>query len=283
MPELPEVETIRRTLAPLVMGRTLLRVDLDWPGCVQVLGGRTLESSLPGAQCIGTDRRGKYLLLQLDHDRTLVIHLRMTGRLAVEEVDAPALRHQRAAIAMDDGRSLRFADQRKFGRLALAEGPADLGRLLARLGPEPFDPEDPAKPGTLFDQDGLALALAGRRAAVKAVLLDQRVVAGLGNIYVDEALHLSGVHPATPGGSVDAETVGRLVRAIRAVLAEAIASGGTTLADYRDATGASGAFQARLQVFRRHGKPCPRCATLIVRSVVAQRGTHSCPRCQPPP
>jgi formamidopyrimidine-DNA glycosylase len=204
----------------------------------------------------------------------------MTGRLVLVEAGAPTPRFQRALLHMDDGRALSFADQRKFGRLALAPDPESLANLLSRIGPEPgFEPSDGADP---FNVEYLSKAFAGRRAPVKAILLDQRVVAGLGNIYVDEALFAAGVHPSTPGGAVERVAIGRIAEAVVSVLREAVADGGTTLADYRDANGESGTHQGRLKVFRRHGKPCLRCGSTIERSVVAQRGTHVCPECQPP-
>ena len=279
MPELPEVESVRRTLEPLVVGRRFTHVVFDWPGCDVQINGHPLDQSLPGARCTGVGRRGKYLLLHLDGDRTLVVHLRMTGRLVVVESGTPTPPHHRAWLAMDDGRAISFADQRKFGRLALAPDTASLEHLLRRVGPEPFGQEP--DPDHRFGGATLMKALMGRTASVKAILLDQRVVAGLGNIYVDEALFLARVHPATPGGLVGHEAARRMVEAIVVVLNEAIEDGGTTLADYRDARGERGSHQDRLRVFRRQGKPCLRCGTTIEKSVVAQRGTHVCPTCQP--
>ena len=279
MPELPEVETVRRTLEPLVVGHTFTHVVFEWPGCDAQINGHPLDQSLPGARCIGVGRRGKYLLLHLDGDRTLVVHLRMTGRLVVVESGAPTPPHHRAWLAMDDGRAISYADQRKFGRLALAPDTASLAHLLRRVGPEPFAQE--TDPDHHFGVAYLERVLVGRRAAVKAILLDQRVVAGLGNIYVDEALFLARVHPATPGSLVAHEAARRIAEAVVVVLTEAIGNGGTTLADYRDARGERGSHQNRLQVFRRQGKPCHRCGTTIQKSVVAQRGTHACPTCQP--
>jgi formamidopyrimidine-DNA glycosylase len=279
MPELPEVETVRRTLEPLVIGRTFTRVVFDWRGCDAQVGGRPLDETLPNARCVRVGRRGKYLLLHLTNDRTLVIHLRMTGRIVVIERNAPAPRHQRAALEMDNGRTLVFADQRKFGRLALAPDAPSLAQLLRRLGPEPIVSLDSASEG--MSAEHLSRVFAGRRASVKAVLLDQRAIAGLGNIYVDETLFLAKVHPATPAGLIGQSAAHRIASAIVSVLTEAVADGGTTLADYRDAHGERGSHQHRLQVFRRDGQPCRLCGTTIQRSVVAQRGTHACPTCQP--
>ena len=279
MPELPEVETVRRTLEPLVVGRTFTHVVFAWSGCDARVDGMPLDQSLPGARCLGVGRRGKYLLLHLDVGRTLVIHLRMSGRIVVANLEEPTPPHHRAWLAMDDGRAISFADQRKFGRLGLAPDAESLAHLLRRLGPEPIPLEDATE--HRFGVAYLERILVRRRAPVKAVLLDQGVVAGLGNIYVDEALFLARVHPSTPSALVDHDGVRRIAEAIVTVLAEAIEDGGTTLADYRDARGERGSHQFRLAVFRRHGKPCVRCGTTIERSVVAGRGTHACPTCQP--
>lgn len=284
MPELPEVETVRRTLEPLVVGRTFTHVTISWPGCDAQGDGRSLAESLPGARCVKVGRRGKYLLVHLDGERTLVVHLRMTGRLIVVDGSEPITRHERIRLHMDDGTALSFADQRKFGRLTLARDAAALANVLRRLGPEPAVSQ--ANVGHLIGSltsDALLRSFASRRAPVKAILLDQRVVAGLGNIYVDEVLFVAGLHPATHGRDCAKDAVERIVRATATVLDEAIADGGTTLADYRDATGATGAHQTRLRVFRRHGQPCRDCGSQIERCVIAQRGTHFCPACQPRP
>ena len=279
MPELPEVETVRRTLETHVRGRAFVAVTLDWPGCEGISHGIPLQDSLPGSRCIDVGRRGKYLLLRLDRGRTLIIHLRMTGQLLVVGADTPPPRYRRAMLKMDDGKAIAFCDQRKFGRITLVPSRSSLEQVLRRLGPEPEMVKNDRGDG--FSASYLAARLSGRRAAVKAVLLDQRVLAGLGNIYVDEVLFAAGVHPATPSRLVDGTAVVRITEAVVAVLADAVANGGTTLADYRDANGVPGTHQSRLLVFRRHGHPCPRCGATIERSVVAQRGTHACPSCQP--
>ncbi|HEU5430295.1 MAG TPA: DNA-formamidopyrimidine glycosylase [Thermomicrobiales bacterium] len=273
MPELPEVETSRRTLEPLVAGRRIvgLRVG-DFPG---VLGGddpAAVEARLAGSTIERVRRRGKYLLLELDDGTTIEAHLRMTGQLVVVPAGTSPLRFEHLAIALDDGQEIRFADQRKFGRVRhLPEGAAD--RLEARLGPEPLSAG--------FTAAALAAAVARRPGKIKSVLLDQRLVAGLGNIYVDEALFLARIHPERAANSLTEAETRRLHRVIRAVLRAGIARRGTSFSSYRDARGASGENQRFLNVYgRARGGRCPRCGGEIARIVVGGRGTHFCPVCQ---
>jgi formamidopyrimidine-DNA glycosylase len=273
MPELPEVETSRRTLEPLVVGRRIvgLRVG-DFPG---VLGGDDpveVAARLAGSTIERVRRRGKYLLFDLDDDTTIEGHLRMTGQLVVQPAGAPPLRFEHLAIVLDDGQEIRFADQRKFGRVRhLPDGEAD--RLDARLGPEPLS--------RAFTAARLATALARRPGKIKSVLLDQRLVAGLGNIYVDEALYLARIHPERAANSLTEAEIRRLHRAIRAVLRAGIVRRGTSFSSYRDATGAAGENQRFLNVYgRSRGGRCPRCGGEIARIVVGGRGTHFCPTCQ---
>lgn len=272
MPELPEVETIRRDLEPLVAGRTIVGVDVD-PATIQLLAGvaiETLRENLVGRQVTAMGRRGKYLMLALDDGRYFVVHLRMTGRLVWRAAAAPEEPHQRAVIHLDDGHDLRWSDVRKFGTWRVHASAAE---VVDRLGPEPID-------------DGLTLKefrrrLAGRTAPVKAVLLDQRTFAGLGNIYVDEALFEARVRPDTPASAVSPAAAGRLFLTSRSVLERGIENRGASFQDYVDGQGEPGAQQMHVQVFRRTGLPCYRCGTAIVRTVVGGRATHFCPRCQP--
>lgn len=286
MPELPEVETIRRTLAPLLIGRRVEGVTVRSPHCLAgpaapaagpAEGPAAWAEFLKGRTFAGLERRGKYLIARLDRG-LLVVHLRMTGRLVYYGDGAPEPdRHTHVIISLEGGGELRFWDQRKFGRLYLypdggaAEGDAAGSAGMVRLGPEPL--------ADGFTPERLAAALAGRRARIKALLLDQRVVAGLGNIYADEALFLAGVHPDREAGSLSAEEVRRLWEAIRAVLAAAIAHRGTTFSDYRDGLGAAGEFAPLLNVYRREGQPCRRCGATIVR-LRGGRSTRLCPGCQ---
>ncbi len=218
-------------------------------------------------------RRGKYLLLGLDDGHTLIVHLRMTGDLRVcprEEATArPPDRHTHVVFRLDRGDELRFRDPRKFGRMWLVEDP---DRVVGHLGPEPLDPR--------LRAEELARRLAGRRATIKALLLDQRILAGIGNIYADEALHRAGIDPRRPGGSLDADQVAALLQAIRTVLAEAIQARGSSLRDYTPPDGSAGTYQEQHRVFRRDGQPCPVCGTPIQRTVLVQRSTYFCPTCQ---
>lgn len=261
MPELPEVESVRRQLAPELTGRTVVAVDHTHER--RYLG---LEL-LPGRTVLAVGRRGKFLVCPLDGDLELLLHLGMTGSLRFDAADAYA----RCRMDLDDGRQLVLRDPRRFGRVAVVEaGDYAAVPTLARLGPEPLS--------DAFDPDRFAAELARSRAPVKAALLGQRLVAGVGNIYADEALWRARVHPAS-------RRVGRtraraLHRAIVDVLTAAIDREGTTFRDYRMVNGASGRNAAHLDAYGQAGTPCPRCGTELRRTVVAQRGTTYCPRCQ---
>ncbi len=272
MPELPEVETIRRDLAPLLTGRRIAAVEVD-PATLPLLAAAPIEalrSSLVGRTFTAAGRRGKYLLFGLDDGRTLVVHLRMTGRLIWRDSSAPEEPYERARLVLDDGHDLRWCDLRKFGTWRIVDDPA---QLLSRLGPEPID-ED-------FSLAQFTAALAGRFAPVKAVLLDQRRLAGLGNIYVDEALFEARVRPDTPAASLSPASRKRLFAACRLVLERGIANRGASFRDYVDGQGNAGTQHMHVQVFRRTGKPCYTCGSLIQRSIVGGRSTHFCPKCQP--
>ena len=271
MPELPEVETIRRDLEPLVVGRTVAAVEVD-PGTIELLTGLpidALRAGLVGRRFVSVGRRGKYLLFGLDDGRTFVTHLRMTGRLVWRGAEAPAIEYERGRISLDDGQDLRWSDLRKFGTWDIVE---DAQEVVGKLGPEPLD--------EAFTAAFLRKLLVGRTAPVKAVLLDQRRVAGLGNIYVDEALFQARVRPDTAAGEVSRGAVARLHVACREVLERGIENRGASFSDYVDARGDPGRQHMYVQVFRRDGKPCYACGTEIARSVVGGRGTHFCPRCQ---
>lgn len=271
MPELPEVETIRRDLEPLVVGRQILDIEVD-PATIHLLSKVPLDqlrSQLLGRTVTSAGRRGKYLLFGLDDGRTLVIHLRMTGRLLWREHDAPRERFERARIVFEGGHDLRWEDVRKFGTWRVVDDEAE---VRAALGPEPIDEH--------FSLRQFRAALAGRRAPVKAVLLDQRRIAGLGNIYVDEALYQARVRPDTPAVALSPAAVSRLFRACREVLERGIANRGASFRDYVDGAGNPGNQHMYVQVFRRTGLPCYTCGTAIMRTVVGGRSTHFCPRCQ---
>ncbi len=273
MPELPEVETVRRSLLGLVVDRTI--VGLRPSAFAGVMGGEAIEAVAPrlvGRRITGVRRRAKYLLLALDDDTSLMVHLRMTGRLVVSPRHAPPLRFEHLTIELDDGSDLRFADQRKFGRV-LHLLPADVRALDRRLGPEPL--------ASGFTAEKLETALARRPGKLKSVLLDQRLIAGLGNIYVDEALFRARLHPERQANGLSATEVRRLHRAIRGVLREGLEHRGTTFSSFQDATGEEGANQRNLRVYGRASDECVRCKHRLARIVVGGRGTSYCPRCQP--
>jgi len=273
MPELPEVETVRRSLLTPVVGRGI--VGLRPAGFAEIMGPEGVDAVRPrllGRQIVDVRRRAKYLLIDLDDGTTLLVHLRMTGRLEVARRDAPPLRFEHLAIELDDGRDLRFADQRKFGRV-LHVLPDDLRRLGGRLGPEPLTRS--------FTAERLAGSLGRRPGKLKSVLLDQKLIAGLGNIYVDEALFRARLHPERAANSLSPDEVRRLHRAIRAVLREGLLHRGTTFSSFQDAAGERGENQANLRVYGLGNKGhCPRCGGPLAKTVVGGRGTHFCPRCQ---
>ncbi len=273
MPELPEVETIRRSLAPHLCDDAIAAVPLLDPHAVAEPEPDALAALLPGRRVTAVERRAKYLVLALD-SQNLVVHLRMSGRLRlVRQVEET--RYLRAQWDLASGRALCFYDVRRFGRIWLLDG-ARLAALFAPLGPEPFDPA--------LTPSWLHKRLGKRTAPLKSLLLNQHFIAGLGNIYVDEALHACGLHPRRPANSLEIGETTALLAAIQRILREAIESGGTTFdAVYSDAAGRPGRYRERLAVYRRAGEPCLTCGASIERIVVAQRGTHLCPRCQREP
>lgn len=280
MPELPEVETVRRGLAPHLVGHRIAQVELRRPDLRRPLPP-DLAQVLTGARVTALGRRSKYLIADLGDRGSLVIHLGMSGRILVEDGVPgrfhrdPAIlaRHDHVVILTDAGTRITFNDARRFGSIDLvapgAEHPA-----LARLGPEPL--------GEGFDAEALRRRLTGRRVAIKAALLDQRIVAGLGNIYVCEALHRAGIDPRRAAGRIGQARLARLVAAVRAVLAEAIAAGGSSLRDHRQTSGELGYFQHAFRVYDREGAPCPTegCAGRIRRIAQGGRSSWFCPACQ---
>ena len=274
MPELPEVETVRRGLEEQLAGRTFAGLSyLEWPRTIESPMPEELHARLAGRRVLGVRRRAKFIVIDLAGGEHLVIHLRMTGRLQIAPGDAARDRHERVALAFDDGDELRFSDIRRFGRIGLYDDQGLAGRFRG-LGPEPLGDE--------LDADAFAALLARRRTRLKPLLLDQSFLAGLGNIYVDEALHRAGLHPLTGADAVPPDRAAALYAAIREVLGEAIASGGTTFSNFRDAYGGEGAYYERRRVYGRAGEPCPTCGAAIARIVVGGRGTHLCLVCQPP-
>lgn len=266
MPELPEVQTIADALAPLIVGQVITGVSVRWAGVVDGPEPALFIAALCGRRILEVGRRGKYMLFRLDDDRWLVMHLRMTGEMRVVPMSEPLDRHDHLVFRLEDGQEWRFRDQRKFGRAYLVDDPA---QIVGRLGPEPLSPA--------FTASHLAVVLAGRRSPIKSLLLDQHIVAGIGNIYADEALYRARIHPLIEGRALDEAQREALVGAVRTVIQQALAEMGTTLRDYRRPDGSLGNFQNRLQVFRRTDEPCPSCGAPIRRIVVGGRSTHFCP------
>jgi formamidopyrimidine-DNA glycosylase len=268
LPELPEVETIRRGLAPLVEGRVISRLEIHDPRWCEPLTAREVSDVVAGRRVEALRRRGKYLIFGLEDDVNLVTHLRMTGNYLY---DAPADQpYRRVTFALSDGHEVGFFDPRRFGTGALAFG--DDG--LDALGVEPLDGLSGA---------ALRAAARGRRTPVKAFLLDQRQIAGVGNIYADEALFRAQIHPLREAGKLTRGQWDALADGVVAALQAGLAAGGATIDDFRHPDGASGYFQTEFLVHLRRGEPCVRCGGEVVKFVAAGRGTYACERCQPKP
>lgn len=270
MPELPEVETVRSGLAPLISGHRIEQVTvrhrgLRWPV------GRRLERQLEGRGIQGVGRRGKYLLICCDRG-TLIVHLGMSGSLCVVSASIPAGKHDHLDVTLDDGRILRFNDPRRFGSVHWIEGDPLAHPLLAPLGPEPLAPD--------FDGDWLYRATRNRKAAIKHILMDSHLLAGIGNIYANEALFRAGIHPARSAQRVSLARYRRLAAAVRDTLEKALAAGGSTLRDFVDATGKPGYFQQYYEVYGRAGAPCRVCGAAVRAMRQGQRSTFYCPHCQ---
>ena len=272
MPELPEVETIRRQLAPAVEGRRLAEVEVLDPRWCDPAPPWEVANATRGRRVDRLGRRGKYLVWELSGDVHLVMHLRMTGNLLYTD-DA---RFARVRFRLDDGGTVLFCDQRRFGTgVVLLGSDARDAYFASRLGVEPLSAD--------FTADHLRELARGRRAPAKAFLLNQERIAGVGNIYADEALHLAKIHPLRPIGTLRRKQIELLREAVVAVLNDGIDSRGATIDDFRNADGASGSFQDRFRVHLRAGQPCGRCGATIVKTRAAGRGTYLCPRCQRAP
>jgi formamidopyrimidine-DNA glycosylase len=273
MPELPEVETIRLALEPHVVGRTFEHVEIFDPRLVRPFEPLGVAAELEGERVAALERRGKYLVVRFESGRVLLIHLRMTGSLRHARRgqlgDDP---HRRAVVKLDDGSDVAYRDVRRFGTWHLLEPDEVDDYLGRRLGGEPLERSFTAK--------RLGARLAGRRAPLKAALLDQRTVAGLGNIYVDEALWRARLHPLREAGTLDGDEVRRLAKGIRESLRAGLARQGASLRDYSTPDGSRGRAQDRFRVYGRAGEPCPRCGTPIDKIRVGGRGTWYCPNCQ---
>ena len=276
MPELPEVETVRRGLERHVVGRAVETVSVLHPRAVRrhLAGPEEFAAALAGRRLDRALRRGKYLWLSVGED-ALLTHLGMSGQLLVGEAERPVSPHVRIRLTFtDQGPDLRFTDQRTFGHMCVVRDGALLPSLIAHIAPDPFEPA--------FDPGLLARRLRARRTGVKRALLDQSLVSGIGNIYADEALWRARLHWATPAQALEEDQVSTLLAAVREVLGEALAAGGTTFDSlYVNVDGQSGYFERSLAVYGREGLPCPRCGTPVRRDPFMNRSAYSCPRCQP--
>jgi len=274
MPELPEVESVRRQLEPALIGRRFERVSIDDVRLVRPYEPAEVAAELEGERVAAVERRGKYLVVRFESRRVLLIHLRMTGSLlhapSGSLQDDP---HRRAVVTLDDGSDVAYRDVRRFGTWLLLEPGEAEPYLGARVGDEPLD--------TLFTAARLGVRLAGRRTSLKAALLDQRTLAGMGNIYADEALWRAQLNPLRPAAGLDRAELRRLHRGIRSALEHGLARQGSTLRDYRLPDGSGGSMQDEFRVYGRRDEPCDRCGTPIARTQVAGRTTWFCPTCQP--
>lgn len=271
VPELPEVETTRRGVLPHVLDRTIRRVvvrrrDLRQPVSPEL-------ESLVGRRVVGVNRRSKYLIFRLDNGQWVLVHLGMSGSLRVVGEDVEWKKHDHLALGLEGGLELRYHDPRRFGLCLVGDGNPNKHPLLSGLGPEPLSPA--------FRAGVLIRACAGSRVTIKQRIMDGSVVVGVGNIYASESLFYARIHPARVAADLSATELERLTRAIRKVLRNAIAQGGTTLRDFLHSDGKPGYFRQRLMVYERAGKPCRVCGTLICQQVLGQRSTYWCPTCQP--
>jgi formamidopyrimidine-DNA glycosylase len=278
MPELPEVETVARGLQRAVAGRRIIRVSLGETDFID--DPAAIERELPGRIILGVERYGKFLLLQLGavessvraSDSALLVHLGMTGMLLPQAAEEPARKHTHVVLLLDDGRELRYVDPRRFGRMAYLAG-AGLQRELERFGADPLE----------TGIDDFVKRIQARRARIKALLMDQRVIRGVGNIYADESLWRAQIHPAQLGARLEKAELGNLYRKLQQVLQQAITLHGSSISDFLDADGMPGEYQRHHRVYGREGKPCFRCGMGIRRVIVAGRSSHYCPRCQKRP
>lgn len=266
MPELPEVETIKNCLQPLIGLKVASIIEI----CPAVVKRRDFPSDvIIGRPTMEISRRGKYLILSFSDQHFLVIHLGMSGRLYWTIPGEKLAKHTHFIIGLEGNRELRYEDARRFGGIRFIH---DLASFFYSMGPEPL--------GADFGLEQLRALLSSRRAAVKTLLLDQRLIAGIGNIYADEVLFAAGIHPARPAGELSEEEIERLYISIRDVLAKGISHRGTTFRDYRDGLNQPGGFQDFLMVYSRTGQPCPVCGHPVEKMVIGGRSSHYCPKCQ---
>ena len=273
MPELPEVETVVRTLTGLVVGKTIERVSVHLGRIIRTPDDvEEFKSQVAGQTIHAIKRRAKFIQFVLDRD-VLISHLRMEGRYGLYQADEPVEKHTHVVFHFTDGTELRYRDVRQFGTMDLfALGTETTAGPLAKLGVEPLDEG--------FTAAAFSKLLNGRSTKIKPLLLNQECIVGLGNIYVDESLFLAGIHPETPAGKLTKKQVIRLQESIVATLSEAVEQGGSSIKSYVNGQGEMGMFQQSLKVYGRKDEPCVQCGTPIVRFVVGGRGTHICPVCQ---
>jgi formamidopyrimidine-DNA glycosylase len=270
MPELPEVETVVRALRQPLLGRTITEVRNYWPRHIATPSLAELQRRIHGRRITAVNRRGKYLLFPLDDGQTLIIHLKMSGHLAVVSSQSPSDKYTHTIFALENGQELRFRDMRKFGKVYLVE---DVAEIVGGLGPEPLEDE--------FTVAVLQERLNGRQRALKPLLLDQSFIAGVGNIYADEALFYAGLHPERRAHRLTQAEIEALYAAVQKVLRLGIEREGASIDKYTKPDGSKGDMQNAVAVFRRTGQPCYQCETPIIRIVLGGRSTHFCPTCQP--
>ena len=270
MPELPEVETIKNELLPQLTGRYFREVTLLWPEAVHEPSPGEFCRRLPGQRVVNIQRRGKYLLFRLSSEEMLILHLKMSGLLLLKPASSTYPNYTTAIFHLDNGQRLYFCDRRKFGSIWLVR---DEERVIGKLGPEPLEPD--------FTSEVLAKLLHSHRVPIKALLCDQTVIAGIGNMYADEALFAARIHPLRKANSLSEEEIKRLHQTIREVLWKGIRSKGASTDTYLRPGGETGKAHFEFQVAHRGGKPCYNCGTLIQRIELRSRGTYFCPNCQP--
>ena len=273
MPEMPEVEIIRRYLDTQVAGKKIIHLTILLPRMIKWPDVEGFRALVTGRTIKGMNRRGKYLLMELDNASKVVFHLRMTGRLVYEPAGDTTDHHARVIFHLQDGASLVYGDTRTLGTIHGLK-PQELGMLkgLAEMGPEPLSAE--------FTAEYLYRTASQRKVAIKSFLLNQKYIGGIGNIYADEALFLAGIHPLRPANSLTQTECGKLWESVNKVIADGIADGGTTFRDYQNGEGGKGSHQEHLYVYGRKGEQCRICSALLERITVGGRGTHFCPHCQ---
>jgi formamidopyrimidine-DNA glycosylase len=270
MPELPEVETIKRDIEKQVIGRKVEDVWYDWARSLQP-DPETFEKAVVGKRFKDISRRAKLFIFRLD-STPLVVHLKLSGRLLYRNQTDKPDQFTHVVLKLDKGKELRFCDLRKFGWLRVLKDEGELDEVLGEFGIEPFTPD--------FTLENFRKVLGSKKTAIKPLLMDQHLIAGVGNIYSDESLWCAQIHPETPARSLSHEKIERLYTCIQKVLKEGIADRGTSVDDYLDLFGQPGKHEQNLQVFRKDGQPCPRCGATIKKIRVGGRGTHFCPACQ---